>query len=110
MKNKKSIEKPIKRKLKTRKRVLRFFLFGVASFVFIMYFFYLVINMSIEIANKYEEKDTLTAELNELKEKEAELNLDVLKLQDPEYVARYLREKYYYSKEDEYIIKLPNEK
>lgn len=110
MKNKNTTEKPIKRVRRARKKVLRFFLFGVASSIFIVYFFYLVVNMSIEIANKYEEKDTLTAELNELKEKEAELSLDVLKLQDPEYVARYLREKYYYSKEDEYIIKLPNEK
>ncbi len=110
MKSQKKTAKPIKTNKKTSKKLLRFFLFGVASFVFIMYFFYLVVNMSVEIANKYEEKDALTAELNELKEKEAELSLGVLKLQDPEYVARYLREKYYYSKEDEYIIKLPNEK
>ena len=108
MKNKKKTEKPIKNNKKTSKKILRFIIFGSISFIFIMYFFYLVVNMSIEIANKYEEKDALTAELNDLKEKEAELSLDVLKLQDPEYVARYLREKYYYSKEDEYIIKLPN--
>ncbi len=64
--------------------------------------------MSLEIFNKYEEKDVLNEELNTLKEKEQELSTDVLKLQDPEYVARYLREKYYYSKSGEYIIKLPN--
>ena len=39
-----------------------------------------------------------------LKEKEQELSIDVEKLKDPEYVARYLREKFFYSKEDEYII------
>jgi cell division protein DivIC len=52
----------------------------------------------------------LNVQLEELKEKEEELSTDVLKLQDPEYIARYLREKYYYSKNNEYIIKLPDKK
>ncbi len=108
MENKKN--KPKKTRLSIKKKAIRFLFFGVASFVFIGYFFTLVINMSLEIFNKYEEKDVLNDELNDLKEKEQELSTDVLKLQDPEYVARYLREKYYYSKNGEYIIKLPNEK
>lgn len=95
---------------KTRKKALRFVFLGISSFFFIVYFFSLVVNMSLEIVGKYEEKDTLNEELNNLKEKEQELSTDVLKLQDPEYIARYLREKYYYSKENEYIIKLPDEK
>ena len=102
--------KPKKTHLTLKKKALRFLFFGVASFVFIGYFITIVINMSLEIFNKYEEKDVLNEELNTLKEKEQELSTDVLKLQDPEYVARYLREKYYYSKNGEYIIKLPNEK
>ena len=28
-------------------------------------------------------------------------------MQDPEYIARYLREKYLYSKAGEYIIRIP---
>jgi cell division protein DivIC len=59
---------------------------------------------------KYKEKDLLNKELYDLKEKEQELSTDVLKLQDPEYIGRYLREKYYYSKDNEYIIKLPSRK
>ena len=65
--------------------------------------------MSLEIAGKYKEKDELNEELEVLKEKETELSTDVLKLQDPEYIARYLREKYYYSKEGEYVIRFPKE-
>ncbi len=65
--------------------------------------------MSLEIAGKYKEKDELSEELEVLKEKETELSTDVLKLQDPEYIARYLREKYYYSKEGEYVIRFPKE-
>ena len=103
-------EEKTKTHKKAKKSALRFLLFGVASFAFIIYFFTVVLNMSLEIVSKYEEKDRLTEELDNLKEKEQELSTDVLKLQDPEYIARYLREKYYYSKENEYIIKLPNEK
>ena len=94
----------------TKKKILRFMFFGATSFLFIVYFFSLVVNVSLEIVGKYEEKANLNKELEILKEEEEELSTDVLKLQDPEYVGRYLREKYYYSKENEYIIKLPNEK
>lgn len=37
---------------------------------------------------------------------EAELKSEINKLQDPEYMARYAREKYLYSKKDEIIIKI----
>jgi cell division protein DivIC len=94
---------------KVKKKVLRFAIFGVISFSFIIYFFSILFDMSMQISGKYKEKDELNNELNELKEREQELSTDVQKLQDPEYVARYLREKYYYSKSDELIIKLPNE-
>ena len=44
-----------------------------------------------------------------LKEKQKELELDAKKLQDSEYIARYAREKYLYSKEGEFIIKIPED-
>lgn len=91
-----------------KKKVLRFMFFGVISFSFIIYFFSIIFDISMQISGKYKEKEELNNELNVLKEKEEELSTDVQKLQDPEYVARYLREKYYYSKSDEFIIKLPN--
>ena len=34
---------------------------------------------------------------------------DANKLQNPEYIARYAREKYLYSKEGEYILQIPEE-
>ena len=45
--------------------------------------------------------------LVELQEEEKQLTIDVEKMQDPEYVGRYLREKYFYSKDGEYIIRIP---
>lgn len=97
-------------KFKPRKKALRFVIFGLASFALIIYFFSLVANVSFDIANKYKEKEELTKQLEELKEKEQELNTDVEKLQDPEYIGRYLREKFLYSKPDEYIIRIPDNK
>ena len=44
-----------------------------------------------------------------LKEKEEELKVDVERLEDPDYVARYAREKYMYSKEGEIILRLPED-
>ena len=97
-----------KKPKKTKKRLLRFVIFGFASFCFIIYFFSVLLDISVQISGKYKEKEELSDELNKLKEQEQELSTDVQKLQDPEYVARYLREKYYYSKSNEFIIKLPN--
>ena len=61
----------------------------------------------VEIFDKYKEKKELEDQLVQLKEKEDELRLDADKLQDPDYVARYAREKYLYSKDGEFIIKIP---
>ena len=62
-----------------------------------------------EIYDKYKEKQELDQKLADLKDKEAELRVDVDKLQDPDYIARYAREKYLYSKDGEFIIKIPEE-
>jgi cell division protein FtsB len=43
---------------------------------------------------------------NEKLETEEELKSEISKLQDPEYMARYAREKYLYSGSDEIIIKI----
>ena len=39
------------------------------------------------------------------KEKEV-LETDILKLKDPDYIAKYVREKYFYSKDGELILKI----
>lgn len=53
--------------------------------------------LKIELEEKY----------NKLIDKEETLTGQVTKLQDPEYIAKYAREKYMYSKEDEFIIDIP---
>ena len=61
----------------------------------------------VEIFDKYKEKKVLEEELARLQAREKELKLDADKLQDPDYIARYAREKYLYSKDGEFIIKIP---
>ena len=50
---------------------------------------------------------SLNMEYDKLMEEEKQLKSDVNKLQDPDYVARYAREKYLYTKDGELITKIP---
>ena len=79
------------------------------SFAIITFTTFTIFRYWTEIYNKYQEKGELKKELSALKDKEEELESDVNKLQDSDYVARYAREKYYYSKEGELILKIPEE-
>lgn len=57
------------------------------------------------IKTKQEIKEMKMAYTNSLEE-EDKLNDEINKLKDPEYLAKYAREKYLYSKDDEIIIKI----
>ena len=60
-----------------------------------------------KIKDMYDEKEKLESKLVSLKEEKEILETDILKLEDPDYIARYAREKYSYSKDGEFIIKIP---
>ena len=100
----------MKKELKPRKSILRFIFFGVTSFTVITLVLFSVSNVGYEIYQKYKEKEELDKYLALLKEEEEILTVDVDKMQNPEYVARYLREKFFYSKNGEYVIRIPKEK
>ena len=89
------------------KKTRRFLFLGVGSILIILATVFTIGKYWVEIFEKYREKKQLEEELSYLKEKEDELKLDADKLQDPDYVARYAREKYLYSKDGEFIIKIP---
>lgn len=92
---------------KARKVTLRFLVFGVFSIFVISAVLGSLSKTWIDIYEKYKEKDELEAKLVLLEEEGEGLAIDVEKLQDPEYVSRYLKEKYFYSGDDEYIIRIP---
>lgn len=100
----KKVKKKIGRKARTR-MFLFFILFGsiISS---LSYSFFTNVSKIIEIKN---EKESLSDKLVSLKDEEDKLNSDIKRLSDPEYIARYAREKYMYSKEGELIIRLPDE-
>ena len=97
------------KKKKVRKKARRMVTFGVASFLLIIIISITLFSVFTEILDKYREKHELENELIALKEKEKELENDVKKLEDPEYLARYAREKYFYSKDGELIIRIPED-
>ena len=92
-----------------RKQVKRNFL--IISLIYLVLGFLLmqtVVKTAYELYTKTKEKREFQEELTLLKEKEDELKGQVNKLQDPDYIARYAREKYLYSKDGEIIIRIPD--
>lgn len=96
------MRKRIRKKTKFR-LFLAFIFFGVILST-LGYSFFSYVGQINEINRS---KKELTMQIEELKSKSEELETDIKKLEDPEYVAKYAREKYLYSKDGEYVIKLP---
>lgn len=97
------------KKKKVKKKARRMVTFGVSSFLLIIIISITLFSVFTEILDKYKEKNELENQLIALEEKEKELENDVKKLEDPEYLARYAREKYFYSKDGELIIRIPED-
>ena len=95
---------------KKKKSRRRFLLLGIGSIAIIVGMTLSIGRYWVEIFDKYQEKKELNKELESLREKEEQLKLDADRLQNPDYVARYAREKYLYSKDGEYILQIPEEK
>lgn len=91
---------------KSRRRIV---FLGLGSVIVIVATTFTIGKYWIEIYDKYQEKKNLEKQLVSLKDKEKELKVDADKLQDPDYIARYAREKYLYSKDGEFILKIPKE-
>lgn len=52
------------------------------------------------------EENRLKNQLSSLKEEAENLNDEIVKLKDPDYIAKYARENYFYTKNGEYVIKI----
>lgn len=93
------------KRTKKEKRRLRIYFFTIigliALFGYKMYYYW------PKIFANYQEKQNLERTYNDLLEQEATLSSDIVRLKDPEYIARFAREKYLYSKDGEMIIRIP---
>lgn len=67
---------------------------------------YNCLNNILHIQAMKEERKSLQNKLVTLQEERETLETDILKLEDPDYIAKYVREKYFYSKEGELILRL----
>lgn len=97
-----SVRKTVRKKTKFR-LFLAFIFFGIILST-LGYSFFSYMSQINEINRN---KKELTMKIEALKEESEELETDIKKLEDPEYIAKYAREKYLYSKDGEYVIKLP---
>ena len=88
---------------KTRGRMIVIFLFFGAIICTLGYT--LIINLN-QINDMNRQKEELNKEKSILKEEEESLKSDIEKLSDDEYIARYAREKYFYSKKGELILRI----
>lgn len=103
-KNTKISSKQVNKKITKNKSTSRigFLLF---TFVFMLVILVATVFSDVQqvIANK-KETESLSNRYIELLEEEASLNSQVIKLQDPEYKARYARENQMYTKDGETIL------
>ena len=76
------------------------------SLTIIGYFFYLLISYPYNIMRLKNEEKKYEQELLDLEIDEKNLKNEIEKLKDPDYLARYARENYQYSKNGEIILKI----
>lgn len=89
---------------KASKRRLLFF--GTLSIVIIGYFVFSLSYYAMQILKLEQEQKQLKQNLTSLKSDEKNLKTEIEKLKDPDYLARYARENYLYSKDGEIVIKV----
>ena len=85
--------------IKKRRRLL---ILGTFSLTTIVFTTYTMGKYWVQIYDKKQERDKLSQELKKLKKKENTLRADANKMQDKEYIARYL-----YSRDGEFILRIP---
>ena len=78
----------------------RLMIFGILSIVAIGYFFVTIFSYTYNYISL--KKNELVA----LQDEKANLKIEIEKLNDPEYVARYAKENFLYSADGEYVIKI----
>lgn len=90
----------------SRSSKMRLTFFGTLSIIAIFYFLFSLLFNVYTIYDLTNDKQNLQNSLLKLQEEAEELKTDIEKFNDPEYLADYAREHYYYTKKDEYVIKM----
>ncbi len=77
-----------------------------SCFILIIALIGTVINDWMQVVKNRNEIKEINLKYNELLEEEESLNVEVAKLKDPDYISRYAREKFMYSKPGEIILRI----
>lgn len=93
-----------KQMTKTAKRRLTFL--TPIVIIAIGYCAFTLVTTAVQLFQLNNEEKELKQELNNLKGESKNLKTEITKLQDKDYVARYARENYLYTKDGEYVIKV----
>ncbi len=96
----------MKKKKVSKSSKRRLLIFGSFSIIMIVYFFMTLSIYGIKIYNLKVEEKNLKSELNDMEAKENNLKTEIEKLKDDEYLAKYARENFQYSKEGELVFQL----
>lgn len=84
----------------------RLVVFGPISIILIIYFAFTLSYYIYTLYDLNNQKHNLEEKYKLLQKDAEDLQIEINKLSDPEYLARYAREKYSYSKKGEYILKI----
>ncbi len=85
---------------------IRLILFGIPSICMVVYFTFTLTSSIFNYISLKKEENNLKNELISLQQQKEDLKIEIEKLNDPEYVAKYAKEKYLYSQNGEYVIKI----
>ena len=91
---------------RTRKEKKRLVFISVTIVALLISLFGTLYNDFMQIMANKKETSLLTSEYEKLLDEQESLASEVTKMQDPNYVARYAKEKYLYSSEGEIIIRI----
>ena len=92
--------------VRTKKEKKRLFVISVIIVGLIALLAFSVSKDFITIAKNVKQTKELTQKYENLLDEKKSLTSQVTKMQDPNYLARYAKEKFLYSKEDEVIIRV----
>lgn len=99
----------MKKKKVSKRKQMRLMIFGIPSLFVIIYFSITLVSYIFDFSSLNKEKKQLNIELLNLQEQKHDLKIEIQKLNDPDYVARYAKEKFLYSKNGEYVLKLTDD-
>lgn len=91
---------------KTKKEKNRLIIISITMISLLVYFGFNVYSDFSKIKENKTVTNQLKTEYENLLDEEKKLNSEVAKMQDSSYVARYAKEKYMYSSDNELIIRI----